>query len=130
MLRLLLRLTIAIATVIACAGVARPERGSASLLASTVRVVAAAGASAERSGAPSESLHRWHEGAGHPLADLEAIEADDDDDDSLRDVLGVAALSFRCVPIPFEADRDPGGEVAVDTSRFAAGTGLPRGPPA
>ena len=130
MLRFLLRLTIAIATVLACAGIARPERGSASLLATTVHVVAAAGSSAERCVAPSGSLHRWHEGAGHPLADLEAIELDDDEDDSLRDVLGVAALSFGCVPIPREANRDPVGELPVDTSRFAAGTGLPRGPPA
>ena len=137
MLPLLLRLVIAVATVIASAGVASFERGSTSLVVTTFHVVTAASAGSvsipspwgsEPDAASSEPSHRWHEST-EPVADLEAIEADDDEDDPLRDVLGIAALPLECVPIRREVDRDPGNELPSDTSRFAAGTGLPRGPP-
>ena len=129
-LRFLLRLAVAIGAVIACAGIATPQRGSARLVATTFHVVAAASSSADRGVPPSGALHRWHEGAAYSECDLEAIESDDDKHDPLRDVLAVAGQPFRCGPTLCEPDRDPGGALSVDTSRFAAGTGLPRGPPA
>jgi hypothetical protein len=47
----------------------------------------------------------------------------------LHDVPDVATLGFQCVADARQPRRLLRGELTIDTSRFAAGTGLPRGPP-
>ena len=61
---------------------------------------------------------------------LDAVELDDElDDEPLAAVDDeTTAARARCEPHP-AASRPPRAERARDTSRFAAGTGLPRGPP-
>lgn len=127
-LRFLLRLTIALVTLLVCACTASDGARSPGFLGTAVDVVAAKIASAER-GVQAGSSHHWHDRVPHGAeADLEA-EADDDDDD-LRDGSDLVALSFRPVPAPRERARTFWRrEHQVDPTRFAAGTGLPRGPP-
>jgi hypothetical protein len=128
MLRLLLRFALAIVTVIVCAGIARPAGGSASLLvAAAIDMAAPDSAGAEQAREPS---HHWRDGASSTVVDLKAVESDvDDDDDPLWHVPDDPALAFRYVPAPRRPDRAARGELPIDTSRFAAGTCLPRGPP-
>ncbi|MBX3231427.1 MAG: hypothetical protein KIT84_10815 [Labilithrix sp.] len=79
----------------------------------------------------SDVSHAW--GNDEKVAvDLKAIEVDldddDDDDDPLWHVVGHAP-AFRWAPgapRPAAAER---GALPIDTSRFVAGIGLPRGPP-
>lgn len=133
MLRSLMRLALAIAAVLVGAGVAGPSRLVGSTEAIVARVVeATARASADgeltvqaaasvdhRSSAPDEDV-----GA----ADTD-LDDDDDDDDSLSAVSHLSALASRAAPTPGGRAHAIRGESDHDTSRFAAGTGLPRGPP-
>ncbi|HVH41658.1 MAG TPA: hypothetical protein VM925_04925 [Labilithrix sp.] len=130
MLRLLCRVALATVIVIVCAIIARPGGGSASLLA--VAVAAAPSVSANAEHAP-EARH-WRDGHSRTVVDLKAVEADvddddDDDDDPLCHVRDHLVAAFRYVPAPRQTDRALRGELQIDTSRFAAGTCLPRGPP-
>jgi hypothetical protein len=131
-LRFLLRLALAVVTVVIFAVTASHGRASVSVVVSAVHVAAAERADAASGALPDQPSHRWQDRVPRrPLSDLKAVELEDDDDDPLRGVSDVAAQSFCCVPDP----RNPGhafprGELQVDTSRFAACTGLPRGPPA
>lgn len=126
MLRLFRRLAVAIATLLVCAGIAGPPRG---LLAATIDVVAAPdSANAEH----RDASHHWHDGSSRPVEDLEAVEADvdDNDDDDWRwDARDEVSVAFRWLPPEHQPDRSWRGELQIDASRFAAGTGLPRGPP-
>lgn len=128
----LLRVAIAVVTLVVSAGIASHGQGSAGVLAAAFDVVAAGSAIASSDVLPSEPVQQWHDG-GDPcpaVADLDAVElGDDDDDDSLRDVFDVAAPLSRSVPAPREPERVLRDERRIEPSRFAAGPGLPRGPP-
>jgi hypothetical protein len=128
LLRLLRRLAFAIVTVAVCALIACPGQGSASL-AAAVDVAEGASASAVRGVLASEPLQYWQDDHGTRRADLKAVESDGDEDDPLCHVPVNAALSFRCQPVPPKPACALRCELQVDTSRFAAGPGLPRGPP-
>ena len=67
------------------------------------------------------------------IADLKAVETDTDDDDD-KDPRWAAAddrgPGGRCLALPSHGEHGVDGELPHDPSRFAAGRGLPRGPPA
>jgi hypothetical protein len=138
--RRLHRLAIAIVALIVCAGIAVSGRGSARLIAAAFDAAPAFDAaardiaSAERDGRGSDRLHPWQDHPARRDVDLKAVESDDDEDgdgdDALCDVTHDAARSLFCLPVPPKPDRASRGEVPIDTSRFAATPGLPRGPPA
>lgn len=127
-LRLLQLLVLAIVTVV-CAGVTSPARAIASL-APSIEVAAHDSADAERRGmAPEPPQQRRHDIA-RPVVDLDAVEADiDDDGDPLPDVADDRPAAFRGVCLPRRPGRPLRVEPQVDTSRLAFGRGLPRGPP-
>ncbi|MDF2691696.1 MAG: hypothetical protein K0S65_79 [Labilithrix sp.] len=130
LLRLIHRLALAIVTIVVCAVIASPGRGSVSLLAGALDVTAADCANAGRGVLTSEPLQYCQGDHGERGTDLKAVEFDgDDEDDPLWHVAENAALSFRRVPAPPKPNQVLRGELQIDTSRFAAGTGLPRGPP-
>jgi hypothetical protein len=139
-LRLIHRLALTIATVVICALFASPGAArataidvagaSASLLAAAADVPMSGRANAEQA---SKSSHHWHDRSSRPSADFKAVEVDgddDDDEDPQCELIGGASVAFRCLPAPRRPDGALRGELQLDTSRFAAGTGLPRGPPA
>ncbi len=125
-------LALAIATVIVCAGIALPGRASASFVAATF-VTASETESAARGLPASEPLRHWQACEDGPAVDFKAVESDCEDDgqqDRHCDVPESLALSFGYVPGPSGPDAAWRGELGIDPSRFAAGSGLPRGPPA
>jgi hypothetical protein len=126
-LRLLQRLAIALVTMVVCAGVPSLARTSASLLVRTVELTAPDSAD-ERGASAPKPAHHLRDGTSRP--ELQALEPDLDDEDPPCDVLDEPALAFERVPAAPESDCAWRGELPSDTSRFAAGTGLPRGPPA
>lgn len=128
MLRLLRLLVIAIATIV-CAGAASPAPGITSLAARAGRATADTSSAVRWSAAPRWS-HQWRNAAHHAF-DLEAVEADldDDDGDPRCEIAGSAVSCGGVLP----ARRLGGalrGASQVDTSRFAISTRLARGPPA
>ena len=151
MARLLQRFLLAVATVLLLSSGASGASGASGssgssgsgAAAASARLVAGAMAAASPESATAEAsaraptrapLHHVRDGSSHRALELKALEidsdGDDDDDDARRDCAYVAALSLRCVPVPRRPDRDLRGELKADTSRFTAGSGLPRGPPA
>jgi hypothetical protein len=119
----LLRVALAIVTVILCACIASPRQRAASFLVAAIDAPAQGQRASERS-------HHWKYGDSRRVAELAAVEVDlEDDDDPLCDVADEAAPAYRCVPAPHRSDRVARADLPRDTSRFAAGTGLPRGPP-
>lgn len=131
-LRLLHRLVIAIIAIVVCGGVAGAVRGSANLLGAAIDAVTPPPAQTERAGRTPDPAHDCRDRAACRRLDLKAVESDfdDDDDDAPCDAADGAPLAFRCVPSPRGAARVGRGELSIDTSRFARGPGLPRGPPA
>jgi hypothetical protein len=132
LLRLLHLRALAIVTVV-CGGCRSPARGTASLAAS-VAVAAHDGASAVRWAAAPQASRQWHQRRDEDLrpdADLGAVEADLDEDDreTLTGVADEPASPVSSVWPPRKPRRGLRVEPQNDTSRFAAGTGLPRGPP-
>lgn len=76
--------------------------------------------------------HHWLAGTVRPVVGLEAVKEDLedlDDGDSLFDAVDGASVVVESVPFPREPGRALRCQPRVDTSRFAVGTGLPRGPP-
>lgn len=123
MLRALYRL-LTLAALLVGAGVVLPTGGSTYVLA-TVREVAAV------EGASTESSWQTPDDESGEAPDLRVVESDDDDDDDdpFCDIADGSALAFRVVPSPPRPERARHRGISVDTSRYAAGTGLPRGPP-
>jgi hypothetical protein len=125
--RLFYRLLLAIVAVFLCSGAASPAAAATTVVAATIEVAASDGA-ANIDSTP-EPAHHWRDGGSRPV-EPKACEIDlDDDDDPLCDVLHDLAPTFQCLPSPREPTRFTRGELSIDTSRFAAGLGLPRGPP-
>lgn len=127
-LRLLRLLTLALVTIVV-AGIASPPRDTASL-AGSIAVAAHDSANAvQRALAPQPAHHR-RPPVTQPVAGLEAEEADlDDDRDALYEVADDRAATFKGVWLARKPGRGLRVDPQIDTSRFAAGTGLPRGPP-
>lgn len=139
------RLAFAVVAVIFCAGVAVPGWRSARPIAAAIDAAVRDTASAERVALQSEQLQRWRDDGARfevdhtaiesdgdgdePLCD-KAIESDGDGDEPLCDLTHGAARSLPCIPLQRKADRALRGELPIDTSHFAAGPRLPRGPPA
>lgn len=91
---------------------------------------AVTGASAERGVSSFDSRHWQEADDASQIVELKVVESDGDDDkDPGRDVAEGAELAFRLISVPSKPDRVLRGEIQVDPSCFAAGTGLPRGPP-
>jgi hypothetical protein len=132
MLLVLRRLALAVAALVVCAGVAAPSRAAAGFVApAAVKLVACE--SAGREVMRASRLHPQDDAARRAI-DLNAVELDDDDDDTDGDdplcAVSEGALPFPSVPLPRNPGRAVRSELPTDTSRFAAGPGLPRGPPA
>ena len=132
MLRSLMRLALAIAAVLVGAGIAGPSR----LVGSAEAIVAGVVEATARASADSELIVQAGASVDHrssaPAEDVGAADTDlddDDDDDSLNAVSHLSSLAFRVVPAPGGPSHAIRSEGESDTSRFAAGTGLPRGPP-
>lgn len=131
-LRVIQRLVLAIVTVLAFSGVAGPGHETRSVLFDTVGVV---GKGVDRGATPETARRRptrtWQDGATHRAADLKAIEESDvNDKDPLGDVPFHAALAFEIDLTPGAGGSHLRAELLHDTSQFATGIGLPRGPPA
>lgn len=129
MVRMFHLLAFAILTIV-CAGVMSSGRSIATLVAS-IDVVVSDGANAARWGSAQASPREWCDCAAHPVDDLQAMESDiDDGDDSLCAAADEAAVAASRLAFPRTPGRSLRSEAQIDTSRFAIGTGLPRGPPA
>lgn len=127
-LRLVQRLALALLTILVCASSPRPIRASLQIVAAAVELASPDGAAADD--VAPESSHRLLDDRGRPDVDLDALEADlDDDDDRVGHDANPVSLTFRAAPPPRQPGRARRGDGESDTSRFAAGTGLPRGPP-
>lgn len=129
MLRWLRLVALAIVTVVSL-GLLGPGRGLVSL--SRPLAVAALECSSSAAGAlASESSHHWRQGEPRAAIENDAVEADldDDDGDTRSHVSGDAAMALRASGSPRESGRALRTDAEIDTSRFASGTGLPRGPP-
>ncbi len=110
-------------------GLASAGRATTGLLAASIGTAAPESADTEGAATTPASSHHWGGGAARPDGDLKAVEIDIDEDDPLCEAAHGPPPAFRCVPLPGKPDRASRGELQNDTSRFAAGTGLPRGPP-
>lgn len=72
----------------------------------------------------------WRAPHPAPALDLDALETDDElDEDPVAHVHGFAESTKPCLAPERDATRVLRAAPERDTSRFAAGTGLPRGPP-
>lgn len=119
---------LALGLILVCAGVASPARAMASVAATADAVAPDVAEGARRASPP-----RCKDFSA-PSVELDALEADDDDDDRvdddpLRDVEARRA-AFRSLWPPHT--RGPDLRLAADRppSRFKTDPGLPRGPPA
>jgi hypothetical protein len=114
---------------IVCAGLAGPAPHIAKLAPSIEVTARDESASVVRRPSAPRWSHYWQAGAVRPVVDLEALASDIDDGDVLYGVADGVSAGFESVSFP----REPAGTLRcqprVDTSRFALGTGLPRGPP-
>ncbi|MBS2014066.1 MAG: hypothetical protein JST00_14345 [Deltaproteobacteria bacterium] len=120
-----------VAALFACSSMATAAGPASGGLAITVDVSASVFASPASDDADGAAAG-WRSGSPRPVGVPEGMAGDvddDDDDDPTCGVVDVTALAFRHVPTPRESGA--GFHVArdVDTSRFAAGARLPRGPP-
>lgn len=128
LLRQLTVIAFAMVTVV-CAGIAGAGR---TLAVGPVEVVAAISA-------PQPSQQQWRVGEEPADVDCDAVEAERDDDDRDDDdfgdednrshALADLAIMVRGAGAPRCPGRALRSEPQTDTSRFACGIGLPRGPP-
>lgn len=124
-LRWLSRLTRMLVTFIVIAGISGLSTGSARLVAAAIDMMAMASPNAVR----ARAAHCL-DGASRAVVELKTFESDtDDDDDPMCGFVDGVALDLRCAPPPSESSRDRHAGESMDPSRFAAGRGLPRGPP-
>lgn len=104
-----------------------PARGVSPLV--VLFEAATADARAEASVAASSGAQHWDAlDDAVQIVEMKVVESDDDKDPRC-DVTEGVALSFRTVPVPSKPERVLRGGLPSDPSCFAAGTGLPRGPP-
>lgn len=128
LLRLLHGLALAIVAMVAI-GVASPGRSGGTFSA---EAAASDGPNGSRWAVASEQVqrsHRWRDGAPRAVADFKAIEFDDDDADTLCDLLDDPTVAVKDPCFSRGSGRARRAHAQIDPSRFAAGTGLPRGPP-
>lgn len=131
-LRTLMRMALAIVVVLFCAGLASTARvlaATADAVAVVAEVTATANLDDEASSSRSPSVNNPASTRAEDLGAADTDLDDDDDDDSLNAVSHLSSLAFRVVPAPGGPSHAIRSEGESDTSRFAAGTGLPRGPP-
>lgn len=122
-----LRLVLALATIFV-AGIVSSGAASGATVSAIIQDVAT---TCSDHAAPARSIH-LRERRSRPSSCLSAVdpEIDDDDDDTVGHGAHHAPPASRSVPAPSEPDHTTRAERGVDTSRFAAGIGHPRGPPA
>ena len=125
MRRLLQWLAVVLVTLV-CAGFASPGQRITALGAS-LEVSPPEAATTTQRPPRRQMSHHWL--AGTVRLNLETVKEDLDDGDALFDAVDGAAVGFESVSFPREAGRALRCQPRVDTSRFAVGTGLPRGPP-
>jgi len=129
-LRTLMRIALAIVAVLFCAGLASTARvlgARADTVAVVVQVTVTPSIDDDASSSRSPFVRTP---SSTPAEEVAAADTDlDDDDDTLSAVSHLSSLAFRAVPSPGGRSRAIRSEGEIDTSRFAAGTGLPRGPP-
>lgn len=126
---LLLRIVLATVAVVVCGAFARIDAGPRALLSHGLHASSAPKVDATTP-APAPA-GRWRDHAPR-VRDLKAVETDNDDDD--RDPRSDAAHhrgpACSALAMPARSLHPVGGEISCDPSSAAAGTGLPRGPPA
>lgn len=130
-LRSLMRIALAIVAVLFCAGLASTSRmlaASADLVAVVAEVADAAGDD-DVALSESSSVHTPSSAPDEERSNVDTDVDDDDDDDSLSAVSHLSTLAFRVLPLPSTPSHAHLRAHDIDTSRFASGTGLPRGPP-
>ncbi len=121
----------ALLTIFVCASATDSARRASPALVhgvvATVGQVTLEKANVER----TETSRQWRAGAAQHEVDFDVVECDDDERDDDRTSRAQAAPSFALIrrEAAHEASRSWHAELGADTSRFAAGTGLPRGPP-
>lgn len=127
MRRLLHILALAVVTLV-CAGITSPARSIANP-AAPIDVAASDGSNAARAGLARQPAHLWH--GARRVFDVKVAEAEIEDDDRhpLSDTSEDPAVPVRG-SFPRNTGRASRSAPQSDTSRFAIGTGLPRGPPA
>lgn len=133
MLRLLRLLAFAIVTIV-CAGLTSPGLGLASGRGPIE--IGAAGRAAPPIGwalRPQPS-HQWRDGAAAPVVAPDPVEADGDDDNRNDDDERRSDVAHHSVVVDGARIPNRGSALhvapSVDTSRFAIGEHLARGPPA
>jgi hypothetical protein len=122
--RLLRLLALAVLTVIASLGMTSPGWTLATALASPSSVTAGAARFAPARAASDDAQH----GVVRAIVEPNSEESDLDDEDSPLFEFD-ARLAFSCAVPPRRSDITSRGEPPIDTSRFASGAVLPRGPP-
>lgn len=131
-LRTLMRMALAIVVVLFCAGLASTARvlgTTADTVAVVVQVSVTPSVDDDAASSTSPSVRTPSSTPAEEVAAADTDLDDDDDDDSLSAVSHLSSLAFRAVPAPGGRSRAIRSEGEIDTSRFSAGTGLPRGPP-
>lgn len=124
LLRLLQRLVLAVIAIIVCASITSVVRRAAA----PGRVDTAVRAQHRR--ATPDATQEWPADEARGLVDLQALEEDDlDEEDAPFAFADDAPDHLDRAPLPRRPAWTGRGEASNDTSRFAAGTGLPRGPP-
>jgi len=126
--RLLQRLVLAIVTIVLCASVTSVVRRVA--IAGRIDAATAEAHYVARCAAPVPDQSQEWQGADERVADLKAVESElDEEDRDVSDVTDDTTPAMSRLLVPRKTHRVSRGEAEIDTSRFAAGTGLPRGPP-
>lgn len=117
-------------TLVVAAYFASPARGASPLVVLFEAVTADARADASIAAGSSGAQHWDALDDAVQIVEMKVVESDGDDDKDPRcDVAAEEALAFRTVPVPSKPERVLRGGPPSDPSCFAAGTGLPRGPP-
>lgn len=126
LLRLLQRLVLAVVAIVVCASITSVVRRAAV----AGRVDTAVRAQHRRAASAPESTQEWRADDVRGFVDLQALEEDDlDEEDAPFAFADDPADHADRTPLPRRPAWSGRGEASNDTSRFAAGTGLPRGPP-
>lgn len=124
------RLALAVVVLVVCATTAYGSRASREPRIGPAMAAVDLALRHHTTAARPEPSRFWRAPHPAPELDLDALETDDElDEDPVAHVTGHAeSVKPRLAPAR-EGARVPRAAPDRDTSRFAAGTGLPRGPP-
>lgn len=130
LVRVSLFAALALFTLLVCAGLVGPHRAVRAVTPVGFAFAPLASDHDVRCASTPEPARSWAEDSDGPGLDVGDVELDDDEGDARHDFAGAPCVAVRGLPDLAGGRRPARGEPRFDTSRFAMGTGLPRGPPA